>query len=125
MRTTSRAPRQNRCLTLAGRALLSLLVTGSGAARAQEASDVGASGDSHPSPVLAAASQQGLAMGLEAFALMQRLRREQRGVPKMLPLLATRTEHGQLWLGLTRGRSAADGAARLRLEIVWQIPTGQ
>lgn len=125
MVTTSRTSRQKRCLTLAGRALLSLLLFGWGAARAQEAAEDASPGDSAPSPVPAPVSLQGVAIGLDAFALMQRLRREHHGVPKMLPLLATRTEHGQLWLGLARDRSAAVGGTRVRLEVAWQIPLGR
>lgn len=125
MDTADRSPRPSRCLWLAARALLGLVLAAAGAARAQEASDdaVPASGTAEPRTV--PVSLRGVAMGLDALVLMQRLRREQRGVPKMLPLLATHTEHGQLWLGLSRERSPLEGTVQLRLQLAWQIPLGR
>ena len=61
-------------------------------------------------------------VGWQAIELMQRDRREQRGVPRMLPLLSSRNEQGRLWLGLSRPRRDADGAANVQLEMVWLIP---
>ena len=74
---------------------------------------------------LAAIRSAGLEFGLGALLLMQRERREHRGVPKMLPLLATPTPHGHLWLGLARERGAAQPSSGVQLQMWWLVPLGQ
>lgn len=78
-----------------------------------------------PGPAIVAEADPATVLGLDALELMRRERREQRGAPRMLPLLATRTEHGRLWLGLTRGGNNASGDRAVRLEAVWLIPLGR
>lgn len=97
-----------------GQALLAPFV-----AHATEALDPGPAVDAD------AAIDTGTVLGLDALELMRRERRELRGAPRMLPLLATRTEHGRFWLGLSRGGSDAGGERALRLELVWLIPLGR
>lgn len=66
------------------------------------------------------------AIGWEAVALMQQDRREQRGVPRMVPLLTTpAASQGRLWLGLSRPRQPVEGGASVQLEMVWVIPIGR
>lgn len=125
MHTADRPRRPSPCLWLAARALLGLVLFAADAVRAQEASDDAVPAGAAAEPPAVSGSLRGVAMGLDALLLMQRLRREQRGVPKMLPLLATRTEHGQLWLGLSRERSARDGTTQVHLQLAWQIPLGR
>lgn len=117
MATMSRCPLLRAALAagmVVGHALLAPVV-----AHATEAPE--------PGPVVDADAgiDAGTVLGLDAFELMRRERREQRGAPRMLPLLATRTEHGRFWLGLTRGGSNAAGERAVRLEAVWLIPLGR
>lgn len=125
MDTADPSRRPSRCLRRAARALLGLALAAAGVVRAQEASDDAAPAGGPSEPRSVPGSLRGAAMGLDALVLMQRLRREQHGVPKMLPLLATQTQHGQLWLGLARERSPLGGTAQVRLQLAWQIPLGR
>lgn len=63
-------------------------------------------------------------VGWSALALMHSERREQRGVPKLLPLMAARTQHGRLWIGLARERSESRASNGLQLQVCWMVPLG-
>jgi hypothetical protein len=76
-------------------------------------------------PDTAPIQQASWVVGLSALALMQSERREHRGVPRMLPLMAAQTQHGRLWVGLTPERKEVQGSREWRLMACWLIPLGQ
>jgi hypothetical protein len=112
-----------RSVTIAGLAVVNQLSLGLGAANASEAAESETSSGTTPAP--AELRSTGMVVGLGALALMQRERSEYRRVPKMLPLLATPTQHGQLWVGLARERGEAQQAHGVRLQMCWLMPLGQ
>jgi hypothetical protein len=63
-------------------------------------------------------------LGWSALALMHNERREQRGVPKLLPLMAAQTPHGRLWVGLARERGESRTANGLQIQVCWLVPLG-
>ena len=81
--------------------------------------------DAGSGPDTAPIRQASWVVGLSALALMQSERREHRGVPRMLPLMAAQTQHGRLWLGLAPERKEAQGSREWRLVACWLIPLGQ
>ena len=122
-----RSPQLFSSATIAGISVASQMALGLGAANASEvAPELGvADGASNgaivsPPPLRSA----GFEVGLDALALMKRERSEQRRVPKMLPLLAAHTEHGQVWVGLARNRGESQRPGELRLELCWMIAIG-
>jgi hypothetical protein len=125
MGSTSRRPRSIRSLALMGWAFVSQLALGSGAASADEVQRSEETARVAAQPAAAPARRPDVVAGLSAVALMHQERRQHHSLPRMLPLLAARAERGQLWLGLANGRSAAAGAANVRLELCWVVPIGQ
>ena len=125
MGTAHRSSRLFRSVMMAASMAASLLL-GVGAANANVAAEPDVPSDSDTrATALAPIRSAGLEFGLGALLLMQRERREHRGVPKMLPLLATPTPQGQLWVGLARERNAAQPSRGVQLQMWWLVPLGQ
>jgi hypothetical protein len=127
-----RSPRLLRGVTIAGFTVASQmsLGLGLGSANADETTpNFTASNSAYDGamtgPTAAGSRMAGIEVGLGALALMKRERSEQRRVPKMLPLLATRTEHGQVWFGLARDRREGRRSTDVRLDLCWTIPIGR
>ena len=120
-----RSSRLFRSVTIAGLTAVSQISLGLGAASASEALEPEAFTSATSTATPAALRSTGMVVGLGALALMQRERSEHRGVPKMLPLLATPTEHGQLWVGLARGRGEAPQSKGVQLQLWWLTPLGR
>jgi hypothetical protein len=115
-----------RSVMIAGFTVASQMALGLGSASASEAvpePEVFSGATVDPAPAMLRTDD--IEFGLGALALMKRERSEQRRVPKMLPLVAARTAHGQLWLGLARGRSPAQPSGDVRLELWWTVPIGR
>lgn len=125
MGISHRSSRLLRQFAVAGFAAASPLWVGLAAAHAGEAEDLEAIAGPVNGRSAAAIRSTGMVVGLDALALMQQHRSEQRGVPRMLPLLATNTEQGHLWFGLARERGEAQTASAVRLELRWLIPLGR
>ncbi len=112
--------------TIAGFAIACQLVLGVAAARAGEAGiEAETSLNGGPGSPAAEWRLTGIEVGLGALAMMRRERSEQRRVPRMLPLLATRTERGHVWIGLARNRAESRAPGEVRLELAWMIPIGR
>jgi hypothetical protein len=125
MGIAQRSSRLLRQFAIAGFAAASQLSAGLAAAHAGEPDDDEALVGTIDGRDAIATRNTGMVVGFDALALMQQHRREQRGVPRMLPLLATNTERGHLWFGLARERGEAQGASSVRLEMRWLIPLGR
>lgn len=125
MGISQRSSRLLRQFAIAGFAVASQIWLGLAAAHAGEAEDFEAVAGPVNGRSAAGTRSTGMAVGLDALALMQQYRREQHGVPRMLPLLATNTEQGHLWFGLARERGEAQHANAVRLEMRWLIPLGR
>lgn len=118
MATMSRSPCPlRRVVALAACVLVGPALLAPSVARATDAPDASAAPE--------AMGDAAMVFGLDALELMRRERRDKRGAPRMLPLLTTRTEHGRLWLGLTRSAGDASGERSVQLEMVWLIPLGR
>ena len=125
MGTAHRSSRLYRSVMMAASMAASLLL-GVGAANANVATEPDVPSDSDiRATAVAAIRNAGLEFGLGALLLMQRERREHRVVPKMLPLLATPTPQGHLWVGLARERNAAQPSRGVQLQMWWLVPLGQ
>lgn len=120
-----RSSRLLRQFAIAGITAASPLWLGLVAAHAGEADDYEVIAGPIKGRPAAGTASTGMVVGLDALALMQQHRREQRGVPRMLPLVANHTEHGHLWFGLARERGDAQNANAVRLEMRWLIPLGR
>lgn len=115
-----------RGVTIAGFTLAGQMALGLGSARAGEPvpePEVFNHAPADPAPAVLRADD--IEFGLSALALMKRHRSEQRRVPRMLPLVAARTQHGQLWLGLARARGGVQPSGNVRVELWWTIPIGR
>jgi len=126
MGTAGLSPRWIHVLGIATTILLAgQLALGGGAADATEVEQESLADEDSTTLPPALFHVSDFEFGLGALALLRRERREFRRVPRMLPLVAARTQNGQLWLGLARNRDASAQDGKFKLQLSWTIEFGQ